>query len=81
MMHGYLKGQGATIQRRRIRQSLRIADPNGTTERLSTATKRRKYRVCSPNAWHMDGHMKLIRQVLEAALNSELKFKTVGCQF
>ncbi|CAC5379132.1 unnamed protein product [Mytilus coruscus] len=62
MMDGYLQTQGITMQRKRIRESMRRTSPFPVAHRLSKTIKRRKYSVAMSNSlWHVDGHMKLIR--------------------
>lgn len=62
MVDGILRANGCTLQRRRIRDSLRRVNPNGSERRLRRALHRRVYNVSSPNAlWHMDSNHKLVR--------------------
>ena len=62
MMMGYLKQEGLTIQRKRVRAALSSVDPAGAAERWGHSVSRRVYHVAMPNSlWHMDSHLKLIR--------------------
>jgi hypothetical protein len=59
---GILKGRHIHVQRQRIRDALRLADPVGVNCRLRRALHRRVYSVFGPNhLWHVDGYHKLIR--------------------
>ena len=63
-MTGYLAARGVRIQQKRIRESLRRVDPEGTLMRALelNVINRRRYSVPSPLAlWHIDGNHKLIR--------------------
>lgn len=60
-MSGYLLSEGMKVQRRRVRSAL----VSVTDHMKSKSIRRREYKVPTPNSvWHMDGHMKLIRQVM-----------------
>jgi hypothetical protein len=62
MVTGYLRARGITVQRSRVRQSIRRVDPVGAAGRWSRTVTRRTYSVPTPNAlWHLDAHMKLVR--------------------
>ncbi len=63
-MSGYLRSRGVRIQQKRIRESMRRVDPQGTLLRAleMNVIHRRVYSVPSPLAlWHIDGNHKLIR--------------------
>lgn len=63
-MTGHLRARGVTLQRDRIRNSMRRVDPEGILLRSLEVTlvNRRKYNVRGPLAlWHIDGNHKLIR--------------------
>ena len=61
-MQGALRGRGIRVQQRRVRETMRILDPEGTAIRWYGAIYRRRYQVPCPNAlWHIDGNHKLIR--------------------
>ena len=63
-MSGYLRTRGIRVQQRRIRESMRRVDPQGTLLRAlqMNVIHRRVYSVPSPLAlWHIDGNHKLIR--------------------
>lgn len=63
-MTGYLAARGHRVQQRRIRESMRRVDPEGTLIRALelNVIHRRSYSVPSPLAlWHIDGNHKLIR--------------------
>lgn len=63
-MSGYLAARGVRIQQRKIRESMRRVDPEGTLIRALelNVINRRRYSVPSPLAlWHIDGNHKLIR--------------------
>ena len=63
-MTGYLAVRGVRIQQRRIRESMRRVDPEGTLIQALelNVINRRRYSVPSPLAlWHIDGNHKLIR--------------------
>ena len=48
--------------KKKVRDTLKRIDPDGTNDRWRTAVHRREYKVPTPNfLWHIDGHMKLIR--------------------
>lgn len=65
MMHGFLQTDSINIQRRRLRESISRVNPVSVAQRRTKTTKRRKYLVpMVKSPWHMDGHMKLIRQVI-----------------
>ena len=62
LIYGTIKSRGVTIQRYRLRDSIRRVDPIRTSARLNQAVQRRKYSVPGPNAlWHIDGNHSLIR--------------------
>ncbi|XP_071105260.1 uncharacterized protein [Haliotis cracherodii] len=62
MMNGYLRSDGVSVQRSRVRAALTTVDPTGTATRWGRTVARRTYSVPSPNSlWHMDAHMKLNR--------------------
>ncbi|XP_046873675.1 uncharacterized protein LOC124466058 [Hypomesus transpacificus] len=62
MMQGYLRAEGITVQRRRVREMLTRVDPAAAAQRWSNVVARRSYHVPFPNSlWHIDGHMRLIR--------------------
>ena len=66
-MSGYLRTRGFRIQQKRIRESMRRVDPQGTLLRAleMNVIHRRVYSVPSPLAlWHIDGNHKLIRYSL-----------------
>lgn len=49
--------RGMTVQRRRVREALRAADPVGTACHWAQVTRRRSYSVKSPNSlWHLDNN-------------------------
>lgn len=54
---------GIRVQRERVRQSMKRADPQGASLRLlRRRIRRRVYHVAGPNSlWHIDGNHKLIR--------------------
>uniref|UniRef100_A0A3Q3AAD9 Integrase catalytic domain-containing protein n=1 Tax=Kryptolebias marmoratus TaxID=37003 RepID=A0A3Q3AAD9_KRYMA len=55
-----LRGRGIRVQRRRVRQHLRIIDPVGRAFRGRRAIQRRVYNVSVPNqVWHVDTNHKL----------------------
>ena len=59
---GLLRSQNIHVQRRRVREALYFADPEGTKSRSTRALHRRVYNVAGPNhLWHVDGYHKLIR--------------------
>ncbi|XP_031328425.1 uncharacterized protein LOC116159560 isoform X2 [Photinus pyralis] len=59
---GFLRAEGITVQRNRIRSILNDIDPVGTAKRWSSVVKRRTYNVPCPNSlWHMDAHLKISR--------------------
>ena len=61
-----LYGQGITVPRQRLRDSLNRVDPQGCAMRalVSHPIQRRAYRVAAPlSLWHIDGNHKLIRYV------------------
>lgn len=63
-MTGYLLARGVRVQQRKIRESMRRVDPQGTLIRALeiNVIHRRSYSVPSPLAlWHIDGNHKLIR--------------------
>ena len=63
-MSGLLLARGLRIQQDRIREMMRIVDPQGTLFRALTlrAVHRRRYHVPSAQSlWHVDGNHKLIR--------------------
>lgn len=62
MMSGYLKSMGLSVQRSKIRETLRLVDPVGCEARKRKSIRRRIYNVPCPNSlWHIDAHCKLIR--------------------
>lgn len=66
-LNGFLRARSLTVQRDRIRSSLRRVNPEGIFVRSLqlTLVRRRKYAVKGPLAlWHVDGNHKLIRYVL-----------------
>lgn len=63
-MAGYLAARGVRIQQRRVGESMRRVDPEGTLLRALelNVVNRRRYSVPSPlGLWHIDGNHKLIR--------------------
>jgi hypothetical protein len=65
-MTGHLRSRGMRIQQKKIRESMRRVDPQGTLIRAleMNIIHRRAYSVPSPLAlWHIDGNHKLIRYV------------------
>eukprot|EP00112_Aurelia_sp_Birch-Aquarium-sp1_P023908 Seg732.10 transcript_id=Seg732.10/GoldUCD/mRNA.D3Y31 product="52 kDa repressor of the inhibitor of the protein kinase" protein_id=Seg732.10/GoldUCD/D3Y31 len=61
-MMGALRGKGLQVQQRRLREMMRMMDPEGTALRWFGIIYRRTYSVPCPNAlWHIDGCHKLIR--------------------
>lgn len=63
-MRGHLALRGIKIQERRVRETMRRTDPEGTVIRglQLRVTHRRSYNVRAPlSLWHMDGHHKLVR--------------------
>ncbi|XP_046902362.1 uncharacterized protein LOC124485088 isoform X2 [Hypomesus transpacificus] len=69
MMQGYLRAEGITVQRRRVREMLTRVDPAAAAQRWSNVVARRSYHVPFPNSlWHIDGHMRLIRVVVATSL-------------
>ncbi|CAG2190994.1 unnamed protein product [Mytilus edulis] len=63
-MQGYLVSRGISVQRERVRETLRRLLPEGTQERWSTAVHRRRYSVATPNngdLLHMDALMDFSR--------------------
>ena len=68
MMQGYVARLGHRVQQTRIRESMARTDPDGVLSRWFTAVHRRSYYVSTPNAlWHIDGHHRLIRYLLEGS--------------
>lgn len=62
MVQGHLQSKGITVQRKRLRETLKEGDPLGTFARQRLRIKRRVYSVPCPNyIWHIDGNHKLIR--------------------
>ncbi len=63
-MKGHLLSRGLRVQQRRIRETLRAVDPEGSIMRRLVTINRRKYSVPAPRwLWHIDGNHKLIRYV------------------
>ena len=61
-MKDHLLSRGYRIQQRRIRDSQRRVDPDGTVMRRLGVLSRREYSVPSPRSlYHIDGYHKLIR--------------------
>ena len=61
-MLGAIRACGYRVQQGRMREMMRILDPQGTALRWYGFVYRRAYRVSSPNAlWHIDSCHKLIR--------------------
>ena len=61
-MIGALRARGLEVAQSRVREAMRILDPQGTALRWHGAIHRRRYWVPCPNAlWHIDGCHKLIR--------------------
>ncbi|XP_051814938.1 uncharacterized protein LOC127537125 [Acanthochromis polyacanthus] len=57
---GSLRGRGIRVQRWRVRERLRIADPVGRALRGRRAIQRRVYNISVPNqVWHVDTNHKL----------------------
>ena len=66
-VEGELVAHGISVQRTRLRDSLKRVDPVGRRLRnaIMNAVHRRVYNVRSPLAlWHMDGNHKLIRNAI-----------------
>jgi len=64
-MQGHLLARGIRVQQRRIRESQRRVDPEGSVLRRLRTINRRSYQVNGPLAlWHIDGNHKLIRYVV-----------------
>lgn len=62
MVQGHLRSQGISVQRKRLRLTLKEVDPLGTLARQRLRIKRRVYSVpCSNYLWHIDGNHKRIR--------------------
>ncbi|VDI02287.1 Hypothetical predicted protein [Mytilus galloprovincialis] len=63
-MEQYLQTRCITMQRKRIRENMRRTSPFPVAHRLSKTIMRRKYYVAMSNSlWHVDGHIKLIRDI------------------
>lgn len=63
-IQGHLQSMGHRLQEKRIRNAVRMSDPEGSLFRrlFLRAVRRRTYNVKSPQAlWHIDGYHKLIR--------------------
>ena len=63
-MTGALLSNGIKVRQVRIRESMRLVNPDGILLRVLTINtlQRRKYQVYSPLAlWHVDGNHKLTR--------------------
>ncbi len=67
---GHLRGKGLRVKRDDVRQSMWRVDPSGrSTMAVRGAIRRRTYSVEGPLAlWHIDGHHKLIRFVIDLHL-------------
>ena len=62
LMQGQLLSRGYRIQQKRVRESQRRVDPEGTIIRHLHVLNRRQYTVRAPRSlYHIDGHHKLIR--------------------
>ena len=60
-VRGSLRGRNITVQRERVRESLRRVDPIGRNMRRRYAICRRVYNVPGPNyLWHIDSNHKMI---------------------
>jgi len=60
MMQGYLRAEGITVQRRRVREMLTRVDPAAAAQRWSNVVARRSYHVPFPNSlWHIQLQSKL----------------------
>ena len=60
-VRGSLKGRNITVQRERVRESLRRVDPIGKNMKRRHAICRRVYNVPGPNyLWHIDSNHKTI---------------------
>ena len=66
-MTGFLRARGIHVQQIRVRESMKRSDSEGVLLRSLQLTliSRRVYNVTCPLAlWHLDGHQKLIRYVI-----------------
>ena len=62
LMQGHLLSKGYRVQQKRVRESQRRIDPEGTIIRHLHVLNRREYRVPAPRSlYHIDSHHKLIR--------------------
>jgi hypothetical protein len=64
-MKGYLHVQGIRVTDQRVREVMRLVDPQGVyyrTTKRNRIIRRREYNVKYSNwIWHIDGNLKLIR--------------------
>lgn len=61
-MSGHLMSRGIRVQQKRVRESMRRTDPEGTVARRLHTIRRRHYSVAAPRSlYHIDGNHKLIR--------------------
>ena len=62
LLQGLLQARGISVQRHRLRDSLKRVDPLLANARWNTPISRRTYHVPGPNSlWHIDSHHSLIR--------------------
>ncbi|XP_066936550.1 uncharacterized protein [Clytia hemisphaerica] len=61
LVYGFLEANGIHVQQKRVKESIRFVDPEGTSIRWAIVVSRRSYNVRAPNSlWHIDGHHSLV---------------------